>query len=72
MKTVVNITLGYTPIYPFSFHWYLVERLSLVRSKLHFTESNISQKTSLNSSNEHLDKKTLATEEAPQWFLLCH
>ena len=43
-----------------------MERLSLVRSKLHFTESNISQKTSLNSSNEHLDKKTIATEEAPQ------
>ena len=72
MKKVVNITLGYTPIYPFSFHWYLVERLLLVGLKLHFTESNISQKTSLNPSNEHLDKKTIATEEAPQWFLLCH
>ena len=72
MKKVVSITLGYTPIYPFSFHWYLVECLMLVGSKLHFTESNISQKTSLNSSNEHLDKKTIATEEAPQWFLLCH
>ena len=35
----------------------------LVGSKLHFTESNISQKTSLNSSNEHFDKETLATEE---------
>ena len=43
-----------------------MERLLHVGSKLHFTESNISQKTSLNSSNEHLDKKTVATEEAPQ------
>ena len=66
MKKVVNITLGYTPIYLFSFHRYPLERLLLAGSKLHFTESNISQKTSLNSSNEHLDKKTVATEEAPQ------
>ena len=56
MKKVVNITLGYTPIYSFSFHTYLMERLLLVGLKFHFREGTISQKTSLNSSNEHLDK----------------
>ena len=49
-----------------------MERLLLVGWKFHFREGTISQKTTLNSSNEHLDKKTVANEEAPQWFLLCH
>ena len=43
-----------------------MERLLLVGWKFHFREGTISQKTTLNSSNEHLDKKTVATEEAPQ------
>ena len=43
-----------------------MECLMLVGSKSQFTESTMLQKTSLNSSNEHLDKKTVATEEAPQ------
>ena len=66
MKKVVSITRGYKRIHPFLFHKCSVERFLFVGTKFHFTESTISQKTSLNSSNEHLDKKTVATKEDPQ------